>query len=114
MKGVEVLIHESHEIPNDATPRLFTDHDEIIKGKQKNCDCLPPCEFNRYEFQGDIRLLNRMIYNNMTNPSIPKPTNEVRLRVYYDSPIAEEQVLDVFGNWLTFMGKSTNDLQGIH
>ncbi|XP_017121006.1 pickpocket protein 11 [Drosophila elegans] len=194
MKGVEVLIHESHEIPNDATPRFLVpsgseahimvqpfvnrfmadlesislqkrgcylprerrltssnvyhqsicqaecrsenimkscgcvppksprhenrticdlqkmqcvmdfDHNEIIKGKQRNCDCLPPCEFNRYEFQGDIRLINRMIYNNMSKSSIPKPTNEVRLRVYYDSPIAEEQVLDVFGNWLTFMG----------
>ncbi|XP_016976847.1 pickpocket protein 11 [Drosophila rhopaloa] len=79
------------------------DHDEIIKGEQKNCECLPPCEFNRYEFQGDIRLLKR-IYNNMSNKSNPKRTNKVRLRVYYDSPIAEEQVLDEYENWLTFMG----------
>ncbi|EDW88685.1 uncharacterized protein Dyak_GE10314 [Drosophila yakuba] len=76
------------------------DHDEIIGGEQKNCDCLPPCEFNRYEFQSDIRFIKGMI-----NTSIVSTSNqEVRLRVYYDSAIAEELLLDVYENWLTFIG----------
>ncbi|EDX04400.1 GD22335 [Drosophila simulans] len=192
--GFEVLIHESHEIPNGATPRIFVpresdahimlrpyvnrftknlkglslqkracyfpterrlilsdvynqinclaecrsksilkscgcappkspiekswpicdlkqmqcvidfDHDEIISGEQRNCDCLPPCEFNRYEFQSDIRFVKGMINNSIVNTSNEEPTNEVRVRVYYDSAIAEELLLDVFENWLTFIG----------
>jgi len=46
---------------------MFIDHDEIISGEQKNCDCLPPCEFNRYEFQSDIRFIKGMINNSIVN-----------------------------------------------
>ncbi|XP_016961653.1 pickpocket protein 11 [Drosophila biarmipes] len=79
-------------------------HDEIIKGEQKNCGCLPPCEFNRYEFQGDIRLIKGMTNNNKENSRYSMTTKEVRLRVYYDSPMAEELLFDVYENWLTFIG----------
>nr|XP_017013673.2 pickpocket protein 11 [Drosophila takahashii] len=194
LESLEVLIHESHEIPNDATPRLLVpsgseahimlrpfvnrfsvnlesltlkkrgcyfpkerrlfssnaynqinclaecrseeiwkscgcvppknprqnnwnicdlrqmqcvmdhNHHEIIEGEQKNCECLPPCEYNRYEFQGDIRSIKGMTNNNKSDSSYLKSPNEFRLRVYYDSPIAEELFLDVYENWLTFIG----------
>ncbi|EDV58406.1 pickpocket protein 11 [Drosophila erecta] len=80
------------------------DHDEISSGEQKNCDCLPPCEFNRYEFQSDIRLIKGMTNNSIVSTSNQGRTNEVRVRVYYDSSTAEELLLDVYENWLTFIG----------
>ncbi|XP_043662653.1 pickpocket protein 11 [Drosophila teissieri] len=82
------------------------DHDEIISGEQKNCDCLPPCEFNRYEFQSDIRLIKGIISNtrSIVGTSNHERANEVRVRVYYDSAIAEELLLDVYENWMTFIG----------
>ncbi|XP_017025391.1 pickpocket protein 11 [Drosophila kikkawai] len=80
----------------------YDNADRIVE-EQKQCKCLPPCQFHRYEFQGDIRLIKEMANRSIGNSSLISP-NEVRLRIYYDSPIAEEQVLDVYENWLTFIG----------
>ncbi|XP_020800501.1 pickpocket protein 11 [Drosophila serrata] len=79
------------------------DNADRINEEQKICKCLPPCQFHRYEFQGDIRLLKEMTNNSIGDSSQISP-NEVRLRIYYDTPIAEEQVLDIYENWLTFIG----------
>ncbi|EDV33059.1 uncharacterized protein Dana_GF21875 [Drosophila ananassae] len=79
------------------------ENNEKFKEEQARWNCLPPCQFNRYEFQSDIQILKSM--ENLSNASQPNHrSQQVLLRVYYDSPMAEEIVLDVYENWLTFIG----------
>ncbi|KAH8413167.1 hypothetical protein KR009_008632 [Drosophila setifemur] len=92
--------------PHDKKIRCvkYFGSDELIKEEEKNCPCLPPCQFNRFEFRSDIRFTSKMPNNSIGNSSSQNRPGDVYLRVYYDSPIAEGLVLDVYENWMTFIG----------
>ncbi|EDV94103.1 GH25067 [Drosophila grimshawi] len=74
---------------------------------QSLCNCLPPCQFNRYEVHTDVAALdasqaapptNDALYNNLN------ASDELLLHIYCDSLNAEQLRLDVFENWLSFIG----------
>ncbi|XP_022220163.2 pickpocket protein 11 isoform X1 [Drosophila obscura] len=69
---------------------------EQITAVERDCNCLPPCKFHRYEFESDVSPIKGSHSNSW---------NEVRLQVYYELAISEELLLDVYETWLAFIGK---------
>ncbi|KAH8263085.1 hypothetical protein KR044_004242, partial [Drosophila immigrans] len=68
---------------------------------QSYCNCLPPCQFYRYDVLSDVANLaaNQTMTNNFN------AADELVVHIYFDSLSAEQLRLDVYENWLTFIGK---------
>ncbi|XP_030377169.1 pickpocket protein 11 [Scaptodrosophila lebanonensis] len=71
------------------------------------CNCWPLCAFHRYEMLSEVV---PMAVNYPVEYEYDKffknfnASNEVLLHVYYDALTAEQLRLDVYENWLTFIG----------
>ncbi|XP_034473934.1 pickpocket protein 11 [Drosophila innubila] len=78
------------------------------KDLQMNCNCLPTCQFSRYEVHSDVANLDAthpMPYTNNGFFNNLNVSDDLILHIYFDSMSAEQLRLDVFENWLTFIGK---------
>ncbi|EDW28471.1 GL19208 [Drosophila persimilis] len=73
--------------------RKYDEISEQITAVERDCNCLPPCTFHRYEFESDVDAMRGS-----------NSTNEVYLNVYYDLAFTEELLLDVYETWLAFIG----------
>ncbi|EDW63366.1 pickpocket protein 11 [Drosophila virilis] len=74
---------------------------------QSVCNCLPSCQFYRYEVHSDVATLDASYPMPQANDGFFKNFNgsdEVLLRIYFDSFSAERLRLDVYENWLNFIG----------
>ncbi|XP_017856892.1 PREDICTED: pickpocket protein 11 [Drosophila arizonae] len=76
---------------------------------QRFCNCLPSCQFKRYEMQIDLAALNESYPMFQANHLLYGSKNfngsdEVLLHVYFDSFNEERVRLDVYENFLTFIG----------
>uniref|UniRef100_A0A1I8PF91 Sodium channel protein Nach n=1 Tax=Stomoxys calcitrans TaxID=35570 RepID=A0A1I8PF91_STOCA len=78
------------------------------------CDCYPLCDFNMYAISEDSGKLNRQYA--LTDQRFFKDiniTNHMVLHVYYGTLYAERLRLDVYENWLTFIG-NFGGITGLH
>ncbi|KAM8715102.1 hypothetical protein ACLKA7_002188 [Drosophila subpalustris] len=75
---------------------------------QLHCNCLPPCEFIRYEVHSDVANLDATYTMANTNDgffNMINASDDLIMHIYFDSMSAEQLRLDVSENWLTFIGK---------
>ncbi|XP_073824107.1 pickpocket protein 11-like [Musca autumnalis] len=78
------------------------------------CDCYPLCDFNMYSTLEDSGKLNRQY--SLTDLRFFKDiniTNHIVLHVFYANLYAERLRLDVYENWLTFIG-TFGGITGLH
>ncbi|XP_034100398.2 LOW QUALITY PROTEIN: pickpocket protein 11 [Drosophila albomicans] len=75
---------------------------------QSHCNCLPPCQFYRYDVHSDVTNLDAsQSMTNVNNDGFFQNFNasdELVVHIYFDSLSAEQLRLDVYENWLTFIG----------
>ncbi|KAH8404877.1 hypothetical protein KR222_008685 [Zaprionus bogoriensis] len=78
------------------------DWDEL----QARCNCLPPCQFQRYELHSDVvEMDSRYAVPNTNDDNNFNGSDELVLHISLDFLGVEQLRLEVFQNWLTFIGK---------
>ncbi|KAH8376536.1 hypothetical protein KR093_000044, partial [Drosophila rubida] len=83
--------------------KCMQDQDLSWDELQLLCNCWPPCQFYRYDVHSDVADLDAS--QTMTNDSNDGFFDELVVHIYFDSLSAEQLRLDVYENWLTFIGK---------
>ncbi|XP_037808930.1 pickpocket protein 11-like [Lucilia sericata] len=74
-------------------------------GDQFMCDCYPLCDFNMYSISMDSgRLMRKYSLTDLRFFKDINTTNHILLHVFFGELYAERLRLDVYENWLSFIG----------